>query len=111
MRKILSLLAVLVLSAVLAIGQTRQVSGTVKDDQGNPIPFSTVRIKGTNTGASADTEGKFKISAAENATLVISAAGYSDVEVKASSTVIAPVLKTNNTLSEVVVTTALGITK
>jgi TonB-linked SusC/RagA family outer membrane protein len=111
MRKILTLLAVLVLSAVLAIGQTRQVSGTVKDDQGNPIPFSTVRIKGTSTGSSADTEGKFKISAAENATLVISAAGYTDLEVRASSNVIAPVLKTNNMLSEVVVTTALGISK
>lgn len=111
MRKILSLLAVLVLSAVLAIGQTRQVSGTVKDDQGNPIPFSTVRIKGTSTGASADTEGKFTINAAANNTLIISAAGYSDIEVSASSTVIAPVLKTNNTLSEVVVTTALGISK
>ncbi|RYF45059.1 MAG: SusC/RagA family TonB-linked outer membrane protein, partial [Chitinophagaceae bacterium] len=111
MRKILTLLVVLVLSYVMAGAQTRQVTGTVKDDLGNPIPFSTVRIKGTSTGVSADTEGKFKINAASNAVLIFTAAGYNDVEVSASSTDLAPVLKTNNTLSEVVVTTALGIQK
>ncbi|RYF44602.1 MAG: SusC/RagA family TonB-linked outer membrane protein, partial [Chitinophagaceae bacterium] len=111
MRKILSLLAVLVLSTVLAFSQTRPVSGTVRDDQGNPIPFTTVRLKGSSTGVSADADGKFTISAAQNAILVFSAAGFEDTEVSANGSVVAPVLKGNNTLSEVVVTTALGIQK
>ncbi|HTF31415.1 MAG TPA: SusC/RagA family TonB-linked outer membrane protein, partial [Flavitalea sp.] len=111
MRKILTLTAVLVLSAVLAIAQSRQVSGTVKDELGNPIPFSTVRIKGTSTGVSADTEGKFKINAVSNAVLVFTAAGYNDIEMPAGTGAVTPVLRSNNTLSEVVVTTALGIAK
>ena len=46
MRKILSLLAVLVLCTVLAFGQTRYITGTVRDNQGEPIPFTSVSVKG-----------------------------------------------------------------
>jgi TonB-linked SusC/RagA family outer membrane protein len=112
MRKILSLLAVLVLSSVLAYAQTRKISGVVKDEQGVPIPFSSVRIKGSSTGASADQEGKFTINADSKATLVVSAAGYEPIEVAVgASGDIAATLKSTGNLSEVVVTTALGISK
>ena len=42
MRKFTLLLAMLMLFSVLAISQTRTVTGTVRDNQGNPIPFATI---------------------------------------------------------------------
>lgn len=110
MRKILSLLAVLVLSSVLAFAQTRPVSGVVRDEQGAPIPFSSIRIKGSSTGVSADQEGKFTINAESNATLVVSAAGFGASEVSVGAGPIVATLKATSNLSEVVVT-ALGISK
>ena len=47
MRKILSLLAVLMLYCALAYSQTRPISGQVRDDEGNPIPFASIKIKGS----------------------------------------------------------------
>jgi hypothetical protein len=64
MRKILSLLAVLVLLSVLATAQNaRLITGQVKDEQGEPIPFATVTIKGSNKGVTTDANGNFRISA------------------------------------------------
>jgi len=110
MRKILTLLTVLALTTVLAFGQTRKVTGTVKDEQGNPIPFSSVRIKGSSTGVSANAEGRFEIMAEPATTLVFTSAGYNETEVSARSAIVSATLKSSSNLSEVVVT-ALGIQK
>ena len=48
MRKMLSLLAVLVLCTAMALGQNKTTTGQVKDGKGDPIPFATIKIKGTN---------------------------------------------------------------
>ena len=47
MRKFLSLLAVLVLLGSLAFSQSEVVTGKVTDQAGQPIPFATIRVKGT----------------------------------------------------------------
>ena len=54
MRRILSLFTLLMLCGVLAHAQSRVVTGKIADKDGNPIPFATVKIKGSNTGVSAD---------------------------------------------------------
>lgn len=110
MRKLASLLAVLMLFNALAFAQQREVSGSIKSEEGTNIPFASVTVKGTATGVSADANGKFSIQAAPNATLVISAVGYEPKEVSARSTTVAVTLKATGNLQEVVVT-ALGITK
>jgi TonB-linked SusC/RagA family outer membrane protein len=109
MRKMLSLLAVLVLCTAMALGQTKTVTGQVKDSKGDPIPFATIKIKGTNNAVAADANGNFSISAPSNATFVITAVGFEGTELKASSSgqmLIA--LNNSETMNEVVVT-ALGI--
>jgi TonB-linked SusC/RagA family outer membrane protein len=109
MRKMLSLLAVLVFSAVMVTGQTRTVTGQVKDAKGDPIPFATIKIKGNNTGIAADANGNFSINAPQNATLQVSAVGFETFEVKlGSSNIVSVSLQNSSSLSEVVVT-ALGI--
>src|SRR3954470_18119413 len=109
MRKMLSLLAVLVLCTAIALGQTKTVTGQVKDSKGDPIPFATVKIKGTNNATAADANGKFSINAPGNATFVISAVGFEETELKASSSgTLLIALNNSETMNEVVVT-ALGI--
>ncbi len=111
MRKILSLLAALVTCAVMAYGQSRTVTGQVKDSKGDPIPFATIKIKGTNTGSAADANGNFSITAQQGAVLVISATGYSTTESTVSSGGTVNVELQANTAMQEVVVTALGVSK
>jgi TonB-linked SusC/RagA family outer membrane protein len=109
MRKIVSLLSVLMLFCALAYGQARTVTGKVTDAQGKVIPFASVTVKGTNTGVAADENGNFTIQAAPNSTLVITAAGFQNSEVRlGNQTAVTASLSSQTNLSEVVVT-ALGI--
>ena len=57
MRKLASLLSVLMLLCTLAFAQTRTVSGVVKDEKGDPIPFATVTETGTKSATQADANG------------------------------------------------------
>jgi TonB-linked SusC/RagA family outer membrane protein len=109
MRKILSLLAVLVLCTVLAFGQTRYITGTVRDNQGEPIPFTSVSIKGTQKGTTSDANGNFRIEAKTGDVLVFTAVGtqVSETTVGAEDVVAVTLTKTGD-LQEVVVT-ALGV--
>jgi TonB-linked SusC/RagA family outer membrane protein len=111
MRKLASLLSVLMLLCTLASGQTRTVSGLVKDQKGDPIPFATISEAGTKNATQADANGLFSIKVPENAQLTITAAGYTPQTIKPGegSQVVTLFLAAGNQLSEVVVTTALGI--
>lgn len=112
MTKIVSFLTLLMLITMIAAGQTRQISGRVLDDAGQPISAASIVIKGTNTGASANANGDFTINAKTGDVLVISAVGIpsSEVRVTAGSNVSVSLTRQNANLSEVVVT-ALGITR
>lgn len=103
------LLSITVLG-LCSYSQTRQISGQIKDEKGQPIPYATIKIKGARQGASADQNGNFKIEVSgAKPTLLVSAAGYdaSELSVTDGNTV-GVVLKAQSSMSEVVVT-ALGI--
>lgn len=109
MRKILALVALLVLYSVLGMGQTKTITGKVTDDLGNPVPFATVKIKGTTRGVAADAQGNFTMQAQPNDVLVVSAVSFGDIELTVGTdSNVQAVLKGQDNLSEVVVT-ALGI--
>ena len=109
MRKVLSMLACMMLSAALSFGQSRVVTGQVRDDKGNPVPYATVNVKGTSTGVAADANGNFSISASPNAVLVVSGVGFDNSEINTGNrTSVNAVLGAQKNLQEVVVT-ALGI--
>ncbi len=38
-----------------------QVSGTITDAQGEPLPFATVTVKGTSTGTTSNVNGKYQL--------------------------------------------------
>ena len=110
MRKIASLLCVMMFMMHIAVGQTVEVSGKVTDDGGSPIAGASVQDKATKVGTSTDATGNFKLTARRGAILVISSVGYDTREIIANTTDFQGIqLKAaNQALSEVVVT-AQGI--
>jgi TonB-linked SusC/RagA family outer membrane protein len=65
--------------------QQTQVSGTVKDDKGEPVASATVSVKGKNVSTTTATNGSFSISAKANDVLVISAVSFTEQEVTVTS--------------------------
>lgn len=109
MRKLLLLNAILLLCSIAVFAQTRTVTGSVKDGSGMAIPYASILIKGTTTGTTADAEGRFKIDIKEGQSLIVSAVGLGQRELKiGSSDNYDVVLQTQGNLEEVVVT-ALGV--
>ncbi|MFK5973793.1 MAG: TonB-dependent receptor [Flavobacteriaceae bacterium] len=65
----------------IVLQQEINISGTITDENGQPLPGASVTIKGTTTGVVANFDGNYKIGAPEDATLVISYIGYTEQEV------------------------------
>ncbi len=111
MKKIYFLLTMTLLFAAAAWSQNLTVTGQVKNETGDPVPFATVTVKGTSNSVSADPSGNFTISTPLKSVLVISAAGFDSYEVTVeNSSPVFAVLTSSNPLTEVVVT-ALGISR
>ena len=111
MRRFLSLFTMLMLCGVLAFAQSRVVTGKVTDIDGNPVSFASVKVKGTNTGVSADANGAYSLKVNSGAILIISGASFKETEVPVGTqTVLNTVMeKGGGELKEVVVTSAFGI--
>ncbi len=114
MKKLLfTLLVLLCASAGTVFAQDRALSGTVNDENGQPLPGASVLLRGTNRGTNTNAEGNFTLNVNGAGTLTISTVGYATKEVPftASQSSITTNLDTDvRSLGEVVVT-ALGITK
>ncbi|MFD2887025.1 SusC/RagA family TonB-linked outer membrane protein [Chitinophaga cymbidii] len=68
-------------STVLPIADTsripqKEITGTVTDSLGQPLPGVTIRIQGKTGGTSTDQQGRFRIKTDENATVIFSSIGY-----------------------------------
>lgn len=82
------------------------ITGTVKDGAGIPVPGASVMVKGVKgRGTSTGANGKFSLSVPENAVLVVSALGFTPVEVPVNNrkTLEIVINEEKNDLSEVVV--------
>ncbi len=110
MRKILSLLAVMLLTWSVATAQTREIQGRVTDEQGAAVEGASVLIKGTTTGVAADAQGNFRISAKNGDVLVVSATNFGSREytVTQSTTRVEVKLARGTAVIDEVVVTAMG---
>lgn len=62
--------------------QDKEVNGTVKDNEGQPLPGASIVVKGTTNGTTTDFDGNFTIQVPEgSSTLVISYIGFKRIEV------------------------------
>ncbi|TXH23156.1 MAG: SusC/RagA family TonB-linked outer membrane protein [Chitinophagaceae bacterium] len=75
---------VLLLGVVLAHAQTRQVSGKVSDENGQPLLGVSIVVKGQTTATMSKNDGTFSINAATGDVLIFTYSGYKTNEVKVS---------------------------
>ena len=93
------------LSTAIVQQQGRRVTGTVFDDQGEPIIGANIIEKGTTNGVVSDLDGKFTLTVPENATLQISFIGFitQEIPVRNQSDITVTLRENLQTLEEVVV--------
>ena len=109
MKKNLLLCALVSLTFCLT-ATAQQITGSVSDDNGIPLPGASIVIEGTSDGTTTNFDGNFSIDASQGSTLVISYVGYESQEIIVGSSPINVQLISDNALDEVVVT-ALGLTR
>lgn len=111
MKKFLLLFFVWLSIVVQVTAQDSTVSGTVKDENNNPMQGVTVAVKGAKTVTTTDASGGFAINANSGATLTFTYVGYQTNDVVADGSKIElSMVRDSRSMGEVVVT-ALGISK
>ena len=93
--------------------QKKEITGTIRDDKGQPIPGATIIVKGTTVGVTTDFEGKFTLSIPITAkVLVVSFVGMQAKEIPITGTNVYNVtLSENNVGIEEVVVVGYGTQK
>ncbi len=102
-----TLFIILLIFSSAAFAQT-SINGTVKDSNGAPLPHASVVIRGSNTGVSADDQGRFSLKTTQKAPfyIKISAVGFKPQDFEISDNQNPPsefVLAADNELQEIVV--------
>src|SRR5690606_19520646 len=66
------------LSSIYVVGQTREITGIVKDENGSPLAGARVRLGAATTGVSTDADGTFglRIPQPRNQTLLVDLMGF-----------------------------------
>jgi TonB-linked SusC/RagA family outer membrane protein len=89
-----------------SLQQQKTVTGTVKDENDNPLPGVNIQIEGTSVGSITDVNGKYSIGIPnENAVLIFSFIGYNTqkIPLDGKSAVDVSLVPTVESLEEVVV--------
>lgn len=86
-----------------------EVSGTVKDTDGNPLPGAGVLIKGTAEGTVTDIDGKWSLRVPKNAVLEFSCLGFETAVARADSGNGDIILKEDSRLLDEVVVVGYGM--
>ena len=97
-------LVVLMLSSSLIFAQNN-ISGSVSDESGNPVPGATVVVEGTNTGVVTDFDGNYQINASAGDQLTFSSFGFASqtITVGNQSQINVTLMSSVDILDEVVV--------
>jgi TonB-dependent starch-binding outer membrane protein SusC len=79
------------------------ITGTVKNEKGQPVEAASVVISGTAKGTLTDRSGRFALSAPSGAFLVISYIGYDTVQIAAQSSLQIALRPAGSSLNDVIV--------
>ncbi len=95
----------LMLFSMQLFAQEKQVTGTVTDTDGLPLPGVTIKKKGLNSAAQTNSDGTYAVNASTDDVLVFSYIGYTTLERKvgAKTTINVTLLSDAKALGEVVV--------
>ncbi len=85
--------------------QRIEITGTIKDESGQPLPGASVQEAGTSNGTVTDADGKFTITAEQGGKLIVSYIGYvtQEIEVTSQTTLDIQLKEDAKALQEVVV--------
>lgn len=105
-RKILRVLLAFVIGLFsVSYAQAQTVTGKITSQDGEPQPFATVQVKGSQTITTADAQGNYSITAKQGDVLIFTSTSFQQKEVTVNGTVVnVTVTATVNALKEVVVT-------
>ncbi|MCF8373591.1 MAG: SusC/RagA family TonB-linked outer membrane protein [Bacteroidales bacterium] len=113
MKQLFTLFILMAITFMLS-AQVKTISGTVTSlEDGEPLPYVSVFIKGTTKGVSTDLDGNYKITDVKSSDIIVfSFIGLEtkSIEVKTQTVINVELGPTANKLNEVVVT-ALGINR
>lgn len=87
--------------------QQKEITGTVTDNDGFPLPGAAILVKGTDNGTTTNFDGKYSITVSENATiLMVSYMGFEtqEIEINDQSVINIKLLSETSSLDEVIVT-------
>ncbi len=101
--KTAGLLCSMVLLPTGAWAQSFTATGTVTDENGDPIPGASVRVKGTSQGIMTDFDGNYTLKCEKGQTLIVSFVGYENQTVQAGSNVNVSMSEDRKMLNDVVV--------
>ncbi len=101
-KRLSMILAGLFLSIGIALAQS-QVTGTVTDENGEPVAGAGVKVVGTKMGTATNSDGHFSLSAPANSTLEITFIGMESKRVKAGRNLNISLVPNDQTLDEVMV--------
>ena len=103
MKKLKLFLSIFFLSTMYVFAQDK-ATGRVTLSDGTPVTGASVIVKKTNAAAVTDANGYFSVTAAKNATLVISNVGFANIEILNDGSQSSIILKeSSRTMSDVVV--------
>ena len=81
MKKVL-IFAMMLLSCSALLAQNRVTGKVVSSEDGEPIPFASVVVKGTMKGIASNADGNYVLDGVpKDAVLVFSSVGFKDYEV------------------------------
>jgi len=88
-----------------ALEQDNTIKGVVTDSDGQPLAGVSIKVKGTNIGATTNAQGQYSITSPPTGTLVLTYVGYQSQEValNARSTINVALIVESQSLNEVVV--------
>ena len=87
---------------------SQQISGTIQDEESNPIPGVTIVVEGSDSGTTSDFDGNFSIDANTGDILTFSFIGFETITVPATGDQMSIIMNTEDTLLDEVVITGLG---
>lgn len=88
MKELMTKIGITLLATLFVAGTTyaqRVVNGTITDDDGFPVSYANVYVKGTTLGTTTDIDGKFKLKVPDGASaLMVSYVGFKEKEIDIS---------------------------